>query len=291
MDIKINERRACEVGFRTTYKIKKIRDGVCVQQEEFDNIVLNQTWTNDNSIIFTMAAVPRPRNIRIGTGTGTISASRTSLFNQISSINAVLGETSREDLSTPDRIRKGSRVYNAEVPASVVAVITEVGFGASGLLLTHAMIQDSNGNPISIDKQLGELLQIECTVHCSVKYAQPFKPWYSLDDDIFFNAILSLTDSVGGGSGIIGQEIIASKRAGDMAVPPQLFIRRANSVIEKINRRFVGTTPTVTDTMQFNNGLGHYYVLCGTLESTFSPHILNGLFFYTDLPNYDILPP
>ena len=88
-------------------------------------------------------------SIHIGDGTGTIEATRTTLFNGV----RIRGFSHVDRGWTAAQLEGWERKKMTIIPAEDVGVtFTEVGLGttsASGLM-THAFIEDSEGNPISI---------------------------------------------------------------------------------------------------------------------------------------------
>lgn len=97
--------------------------------------------------------------ISIGRGTGTLSQTRTGLFSEITSRSATV-VTSVKAYSTS--YVKKKVVFNPE--EYVGEVITEVGFSGS----THALLTDSEGNPISITKTALDIITIYATLYCTL---------------------------------------------------------------------------------------------------------------------------
>ena len=124
------------------------------------NIVLDQMWTRlcGGSSYFV--------NIHFGIGTGTPIASRTSLFAHLGTKTAVDVEQVK---ALPVSRWKRKVVLNPE--EFVGQTITEVGiaFGATASnLLTHAMLKDAEGNPISITKSDTDVVTIFATVFVTI---------------------------------------------------------------------------------------------------------------------------
>ena len=101
--------------------------------------------------------------IHLGSGTGELSESRTSMFKQFAAISA-------QDVTTvyayPTSYRKRKVVLQ---PADYVGqTIREVGFGAvtGGVLTTHALLVDSEGNQISIPKTSTDIITVYATLYC-----------------------------------------------------------------------------------------------------------------------------
>ena len=137
-------------------EVRDAATGKLKQKAEAYNIVLDSMYTRlctgqsyFNCIFF-------------GTGTGTISATRTSLFTHLGN-KPVISMTAIKAI--PVSSWKQYIVLNPE--DNVGAVLTEVGIGwgaASTNLLTHALLKDSEGNPISITKSATDIITIYATV-------------------------------------------------------------------------------------------------------------------------------
>ena len=135
-DVNIHNRFDIEVRDSITGELK--------QKAIAYNIVLNQMYTRlcaGNSYFV---------NIHFGTGTGTPTPERTSLFSHLGTKSAV---TDKLIKAFPVSKWKRKIVLNPE--EYVEETITEVGiaYGSSASnLVTHAMLKDSEGNTISITK-------------------------------------------------------------------------------------------------------------------------------------------
>lgn len=127
-----------------------------VQKFQAHNIVLDQMWSrlvNFQSFF---------EYIHFGTGDGSLSPTRTSLFSH-------LGTRAASDVSSlrelPTSYRQRSIVLNPE--EYVDEEITEVGvaYGSGNTnLVTHAFLEDSEGNPISIVKTDTMVVTIYATI-------------------------------------------------------------------------------------------------------------------------------
>lgn len=131
------------------------------------NLVTNQFFTQ----AFHQSAQWYPFNyMHIGTGSGTPSVSDTSLFRMLTYALTSL-------ISVKYSYPTSTAVYKATFPASssYVGIITEVGLAqsnGSSRLQTHALLQDSEGNPITINKTDTDTLIVTATVHCTVSAAE-----------------------------------------------------------------------------------------------------------------------
>ena len=120
------------------------------------NIILNQMWTRlcGGSSYFGY--------IHFGEGTGTPTSDRTSLFSRLGTKSAVTEEIIK---AFPVSSWKRKIVLNPE--EYVGETITEVGiaYGSSASnLVTHTMLKDSEGNPISFTKSDTDIVTIYATV-------------------------------------------------------------------------------------------------------------------------------
>lgn len=139
---------------------QNIETGESKQIAEGYNIVLDQMWTRLCGGLSYFA------NIHFGTGAGTPSAARTSLFTHLGTKTAVDEEQVK---ALPVSRWKRKIVLNPE--EFVGSIITEVGisFGATATnLVTHAMLKDAEGNPISIEKSDTEIITIFSTVFVTI---------------------------------------------------------------------------------------------------------------------------
>ena len=106
------------------------------------------------------------RYIGIGTGTGTPSISDTSFFKFLANAEATLVSKTTE-YPTTTLVQKAT--FGAS--ASIVGTLTEVGFTLSNSYtscLTHAMLQDAEGNTITIDKTDTDVLIVTATLYVTV---------------------------------------------------------------------------------------------------------------------------
>ncbi len=101
-------------------------------------------------------------NIHFGTGTGTLAPTRTTLFTWLGQKTSTNEELIK---ALPTSSWKKKIVLNPE--EFVGSTITEVGIGRSATashIVTHAMLQDAEGNPISINKTALDVVTIFATV-------------------------------------------------------------------------------------------------------------------------------
>ena len=157
LNASIHNRFDIEVVDSKTGEIKK--------KAQAENVILNRLWTvytgNWNSYI------------QYGSGAGTPAATDTSLFTFIASVaSAYNGSLFQNNIFSAT-----TKITLLEAVA-VGATLTEVGI-ASGTtadtLVTHAMIKDMNGSPISIVKTNTDIINIYATVFIHFYDAMPIQ--------------------------------------------------------------------------------------------------------------------
>ena len=115
-------------------------------------------------------------SICFGSGSGTPSASDTTLFTRLGSKSAS-NFTLHDGV---DQIAAGLVYAQANIRLNaeeyVGDTLTEVGIGYDGThIVTHALLQDMNGNPISIEKTATDVIDIYATVYVHF----PAGGWYN----------------------------------------------------------------------------------------------------------------
>lgn len=151
------------------------------------NIILNQMYNQlcNGSGYF--------GSIHFGTGSGVPSPERTSLFSHLGTKGATTEEMTK---NLPVSSWKRKIVINPE--EYVGANITEVGiaFAASASsLVTHAMLKDAEGNPISINKTNTDVVTIYATVFVTLNTSIYPEVFYDNmnDDNILLNYLIGGT--------------------------------------------------------------------------------------------------
>lgn len=138
--------------------VSNIETGEVVQKAQAENIILDRMYErlcNFNTYFV---------NIVFGTGTGTPTASGTTLFNRLNYKTAEEVEVVRSYPNSKwvKKIRLESSEYNG-------STITEVGISNETTNInTHAMITDSEGNPLSILKNSLMVVDIFATVFIEI---------------------------------------------------------------------------------------------------------------------------
>lgn len=134
------------------------KTGEIKQKAYAENIMLNQWWTRQ------FAPNTCFNYIHFGTGTGDLDPARTSLF-------TFLGAKSAGSLATTNNFDNGWVSYRKQIQLLeteyVGSELKEVGIGydaTSNHLVTHALLRDMNGNPITITKTNVDIINIYATV-------------------------------------------------------------------------------------------------------------------------------
>ena len=141
---------------RFDIEVRDSRTGELKQTATAYNIVLNTMWVR------LVNFETYHNNIHFGTGTGTLDATRTTLFTWLGQKTSANEELVK---ALPTSSWKKKIVLNPE--EYVGQTITEVGIGHSATashIVTHALLQDAEGNPISITKTDIDVVTIYATV-------------------------------------------------------------------------------------------------------------------------------
>lgn len=136
-----------------------------VKQRAFaENVICNQLWTR------LCSSNTYNSYIQYGDGEGTPSASDTSLFSYIGYLSSSVYNL-KYDFDNDVFICTKKAVMSETV--AVGKTITEVGiaYGTSSTnLVTHAMLKDMNGNPVSLEKSSTDIFNIYATVFIHFAY-------------------------------------------------------------------------------------------------------------------------
>ena len=165
------------IKFKNNYRLQHIDTitGEILHDLEFHNVVLDQ-------IIDTVTASVSSNDhfgIAIGNGSGIPSASDTQLFHEIKTFHNLTGNYwSKKDNNTL------SFSVSVTIPADASEVydISEVGVCfLHSTLVTHALILDSEGNPIIVKKKDTDKIILNCELY--VTFESEGLENFSIDDD------------------------------------------------------------------------------------------------------------
>lgn len=163
----MNIKTGIKIHNRFDIEVKDALTGEVLQKAQAENIVLDRMYTR--LLAYSTYFV----NIVFGSGTGTLSAARTSLFTKVGSKAAT---TDQLVLSYPTSvwtrtIRLGTDEFNGNI-------LREIGISDDATLInTHAVITDSEGTPISVEKTSLKIIDIYATVFIEI---------YDVDSGLFF---------------------------------------------------------------------------------------------------------
>ena len=144
--------------------VKNINTGKETQVAYAENIVLNNYWNRLISSTGWDGVTAWWSWLHLGTGTGVLDPTRTALFNRISS-KRNMGGVYAMNYDEGYFSRRINVTYSET--ELVGQTLTEVGVATdetSGLL-THALLMDMNGNPVSIVKTNTDIITIYATVY------------------------------------------------------------------------------------------------------------------------------
>lgn len=152
LNASIHNRFDVEVVDATTGEVR--------QRAQAENVILDQMWAKTNTYY---VFYNWNKYIHIGSGTGTPTSSDTKLFNFIGGIAA---STTTEKVIDQHTFSVQQKISLTETQY-VGSTITEIGVASSATdtdLRTHAMLQDMNGNSISIVKTATDIINIYATI-------------------------------------------------------------------------------------------------------------------------------
>lgn len=149
------------IKFKNNYRLQHIDTitGETLHDLEFHNVVLDQIIDTVQNVKITEH---HRFGIAIGDGSGIPSASDTRLFHEIKTFTGLTGKCSKKDNNTL------LISVSVTIPASASEVydISEVGVCFfNNTLVTHALILDSEGNPISVKKKDTDKIILNCELY------------------------------------------------------------------------------------------------------------------------------
>jgi len=147
--------------------VKNVITGEEKQVAYAENIILDGLWAR----LIAALSNAYGTHINYGTGAGTLSASRSTMF---SYLGFKAGSASVYTL-TPTHISRRTSIVLLE-NEHVGQTLTEVGLSAgSTTIYTHAVLRDMNGNPVSLLKKDTDII----TIYATVYLVFPEAGWYN----------------------------------------------------------------------------------------------------------------
>lgn len=196
------------IKFKNNYRLQHIDTitGETLHDLEFHNVVLDQIIDIVNSPSYYTSF-----GIAIGNGSGIPSASDTQLFHEIKKFdgNEVTTKQSKKDNNT--------LLFSVSVtiPASASEVydISEVGVCfRNNILVTHALILDSEGNPITIKKKDTDKIILNCELY--VTFESEGIENFSIDDFGFSRGTLETDCIFGAATSLEAQRVSTVSSSG-----------------------------------------------------------------------------
>lgn len=154
----LNAEFKCGIHNRFDVEVVDAVTGKVKQKAQAENVVCNALWTR------LLSPNTYFNYIFFGTGNGTPSATDTALFTHLGYKSATSSSYTYKWDEGWVSLRRQCQLSESEYVGST---ITEVGIGygtSSSNLVTHAMLKDMNGNPITITKTSIDIINIYATV-------------------------------------------------------------------------------------------------------------------------------
>lgn len=132
-----------------------------------ENVICDTLWTKMFTTVKDgISNANYFRYIHYGTGSGTPSSSDTALFTYLGYGTPSINDDLYDESHLQDGYFSFTRKIQLGSTIAVGSTLTEVGiaYGSSSGLVTHAMLKDMNGNPISIEKSSTDVINIYGTV-------------------------------------------------------------------------------------------------------------------------------
>lgn len=146
------------------FEIQVISNDNIVQEYVTYNVVTDLMRTEMLKLRYTSSGKGIVTNIVVGDGTGDPQSSDTTLFKALKSYSSASDGYGQVSNTTWYSTRK----ITIEPSDLVGKTITEVGFGTTSAVYTHAMIKDSQGSPVGIYKTDNDKLVIRATLYLTL---------------------------------------------------------------------------------------------------------------------------
>jgi len=226
-------------------EIKDTITGKIVQKGYAENIVLDNYFTASN-IISDASSDYFGYSIAFGRGTGILSATRTTLFDRIATLQSTQVE---KVINQPPLASYATKSIVLSSSLYVGESITEVGVAAStgsSIIYTHALIKDSEGNPLVLEPKTNTQ---EITIFSTVYFQPIFESGITLSIRNNKNALVD---------GFTGWDFTQLKGSGSNTMP-SVFINNSSSAV--INPSKIGNSGTgkfiITGTKRIETGIGN----------------------------------
>ena len=188
MDIKL----PIKIHNKFEIEVKDIITGEIIQNGYAENIILDNTFNSSNFAGTGTGYIGR--QLRFGEGTGTISSTRTTLFQLLGSKIETDVETVFNQAPTASYVTKKIVILPAEY---VGETFTEVGLGDGGssIIYTHALIKDSEGNLLILGPKTDTQ---EITIYRTTYFMPAFESGITISGAFNYNGLLFAATFKGG---------------------------------------------------------------------------------------------
>jgi len=153
-----------KIGIHNKYKIEKIdKNGDVVDTAYATNIITNSFWTAFFTSSYKGSKIER---LYIGTGTGTVSASDTGLFEYLAYAD-ISSRSSECAYPTSTYTLKATFAASTAIGSITEVSLRGVSYTPSShnYYISHALLVDSEGNPTSIEKTDTDIIIATCTIY------------------------------------------------------------------------------------------------------------------------------
>ena len=153
-----------EIGFkihnRWDIEVVDVKTGKVKQRAQAENVITNNWWS-----VVASNGFPFYYGFFFGSGSGTPSVNDNALFHQEGYVSE-FNQNQEDYCSYLDGISWTRRCHRFTELQQVGITFSELGLrSGSGSLVTHAMLTDMNGNPVSITKTDSDIFYIYATVY------------------------------------------------------------------------------------------------------------------------------
>jgi len=174
--------RALQLDFRASIhnrfdvEVLDAATGELKQRARGFNVICDALW---DRLFYSSGGLWLPQNyfnyVLYGSGSGTPDATDTTLFNKLGAIQIANDEDVTLTVDRESSVASGQAVVVLRAEDNVGDTITEVGIGYDAThVVTHALLEDMNGNPISIVKTAADVVKIYATLFLH----WPAAAWY-----------------------------------------------------------------------------------------------------------------
>lgn len=241
---------------RFDIEVHDAKTGEVKQRAQAFNVICDALWTRllSGNAYFVY--------IIYGSGTGTPAATDTALFNKINAIY-VTGDTySVNDDNLTSAVVSMRKQITIGTEVSNGSTIREVGIGYDDThIVTHAMLQDMNGNPISITKTNVDVITIYATIYIHYVASDLTKSQVTAAS-IFYGMYRDPNDTVIRNSELLFRKLLGVESSFDYRIEVRnsnLFYDGGQRVELTLGYDSSGKTISVSgriNTNQFNNSRG-----------------------------------